>query len=532
MRRYGLVVWVVVALVVGLVGSTQGPVGAQAVPRQLRVAVGIDADRLDPAEQTTTTIANIVDYMFETLVDLHPTTQKIVPKLATRWQISPDGLTYTFTLRRGVRFHDGTPLNAEAVKFSLERLKDPKVAMALRFLVQPVQSVEAVGEDAVRIRLNKVTPTFLADLSTTQFAIVSPAAVQRAGDRWRSAPVGGGTGPYVFKEWRRGDSIVLERNPNYWGKKPLFDEVLFRVVPDAGTRLTQVLAGDVHMAMLPPAPDVKGLRRNPQVKVVEAASDRVIFVAMNTQWGPFKDVRVRRAMNFAVNKKAILASVLFDLGTVSDSPCPPMMFGYHRVQEGGWPYSPTRAKELLAQAGYRDGFQVDFFTPTGRYIQDFQFAQAIAGQLRNVGVRANVTTMDWPSYVAMIQTPLERTRIQMLVLGWAWPVLDCDGVLYGQFHSSSHPPRGLGPAFYTNPRVDQLLDRQRQEANVERRRALLKEAQEAIWNDAPWIWLWSQKWYVVTNRNLDGVLIHPIEKWTALCEPQEPAVGHHCVNWR
>jgi peptide/nickel transport system substrate-binding protein len=519
-------------LVAGLVGLQQVQAPAQAVPRQLRVAIGIDADRLDPAEQTTTTIANVVDYMFETLVDLHPVKNELVPRLATRWQVSRDGLTYTFTLRRGVRFHDGTPFNAEAVKFTLERLQDPRVAVALRFLVQPIKSVEAVGEDTVRITLSKVTPTFLSDLSTTQFAIVSPAAVQRAGDRWRAAPVGGGTGPYVFKEWRRGDSILLERNPAYWGKKPLFDEILFRVVPEAGTRLTQVLAGDVHQAMLPPAPDVKRLRRDPRVTVVEAPSDRVIFVAMNTQWGPFKDVRVRQAMNYAINKKAILASVLFDLGTVVDSPCPSMMFGYSKVQEGGWPFNSTKAKQLLAEAGYKDGFEVNFFSPTGRYIQDFQFAQAIAAQLRNVNIRANVSTMDWPSYVAMIQTPLERTRIQMLVLGWAWPVLDCDGVLYGQFHSTSHPPRGLGPAFYSNPKVDQLLERERQEPNVERRKAIMKEAQEIIWHDAPWIWLWSQKWYVVTAKNLEGVLIHPIEKWTALCEPEAPAVGHHCVTWK
>lgn len=523
------IAFALVAMVVSLQGP---PAGAQAVPRQMRIAIGIDADRLDPAEQTTTTIANIVDYMFETLVDLHPTKNEIVPRLATRWQISRDGLTYTFTLRRGVMFHDGTPFNAQAVKFTLERLQDPRVAMALRFLATPITSVEAPSDDTVRITLNKVTPTFLADLSTTQFAMVSPAAVQRAGDRWRTAPAGGGTGPYVFKEWRRGDSILLERNPTYWGKRGPFEEILFRVVPDAGTRLAQVLAGDAHQAMLPPAPDMRGLRQNPRVRVVEADSDRVIFVAMNTQWGPFKDARVRRAMNYAINKRAILASVLFDLGTVVDAPCPSMMFGYSKVRDGGWPFNPVRAKQLLAEAGYADGFEVDFFSPTGRYIQDFQFAQAIAAQLRNVNVRASVSTMDWPSYVAMIQTPLERTRIQMLVLGWAWPVLDCDGVLYGQFHTTSHPPRGLGPAFYNNPRADQLLDQQRQEARTERRRALLKEAQEIIWNDAPWIWLWTQKWYVITARNLEGVLIHPIEKWTALCEPETPAVGHHCVRWR
>lgn len=503
------------ALLALVLSTHHQPVGAQAAPRQLRIAVGIDADTLDPISQTTTTVINMVDYIYEPLVDAEYVERpgEIVPKLATRWQISRDGLQYTFTLRSGVTFHDGTPLNAAAVKFSLERLLDPRNRVPNRHLYAAIQSVDVVNDTTVRLTLRQPSPLLLANLGGNTAAILSPAAVQRAGDRFSVAPAGAGTGPYMFKEWRRGEGITVERNPRYWGTRPAFEEVHFRVVPDAGTRLTQLLAGDVHMAMLPPAPDVRNLRRNERVRVVEAATDRTIFLVLNNQWGPFRDVRVRQAMNYAINKKAILASVLFDLGTVSVSPCPPMMFGGVPVAADGWPYNPIRAKQLLAEAGYADGFEVNFFTPTGRYIQDFQFAQAIASQLRNVGVRANVSTMDWPSYVAMILTPPDRTRIQMIVLGWAWPVLDCDGALYGQFHSSSHPPTGLGPAYYKNDRVDDLLVRGRNEVDPERRKAIYREAQQLIWNDAPWVFLWTQKWYVATVRNLEGVRILPIEKW-------------------
>ncbi len=509
-----------IGVILGLVGALfslqHAPATAQAVPRQLRIAVGIDADTLDSATQTTTTVSNIVDYFFETLVGLDPVKNEVIPLLATRWQISRDGLTYTFTLRQGVRFHDGTPMNAAAVKFSFERLLDPRVRVAIRFMFTPIKTIDAVDDLTVRFTLGAPAPSFLANITTTQAAILSPAAFARAGDRFSIAPIGAGTGPYIFKEWRRGDSILVERNPNYWGKKPVFEEVLFRVVPDAGTRLAQLLAGDVHMAMLPPAPDVKGLRKNPRVTVVEAPSDRVVFLIMNTQWGPFKDARVRQAMNYAVNKKAILASILFDLGTPVDSPCPSMMFGYHPVQAGGYPFNPIKAKQLLAEAGYKDGFEVNFFSPTGRYIQDFQFAQAVAAQLHNVGIRANVSTMDWPTYVATITQPPDRTRVQMIVLGWAWPVLDCDGVLYGQFHSSQGPPAGLAPSFYKNEKVDDLLTRARTEVNPDKRKEIYKEAQGLIWNDAPWVFLWSQKWYLGTVKNLEGVRINPIEKWDAI----------------
>ncbi len=528
--------WIRMAMVVVLAATLFGlktPAGAQAVPRQLRIAVGIDADTLDPAQQTTTTIANIVDYFFETLVDYDAEKNEFVPRLATRWQISRDGLTYTFTLRRGVTFHDGSPLNAAAVKVTLERLIDPRIRVGIRFFYTPISTVEAVDDATVRITLKAPSPSFMGGLSTTQAAIVNPAAVTRAGDRWTAAPIGGGTGPYIFKEWRRGDSILAERNNNYWGKKGQFEEVLFRAVPDAGTRLAQLLAGDVHMAMLPPAPDVKGLRKNPRVTVVEAASDRVIFLIMNNQWGPFKDPRVRQAMNYAINKKAILASILFDLGSAVDSPCPSMMFGYNKVQDGGYPFNPIKAKQLLAEAGYKDGFEFNLFSPTGRYIQDFQVAQAVAAQLRNVNVRANVSTMDWPSYVGMLTTPFERTRVQMVFLGWAWPVLDCDGVLFGQFHSSQAPPAGLAPSFYKNPKVDDLLTRARTEIDPEKRKAVYKEAQGLVWQDAPWIFLWSQKWYVVTAKNLENVVINPIEKWDAVCgQGAEPRKAPHCATWK
>ncbi len=507
---------IVVALVAAMLSQQGTPAGAQAVPKQLRIAVGIDADTLDPAGQTTTTVANMVDYFFETLVAMDFAKNEVVPRLATRWTISRDGLTYTFQLRRGVTFHDGTPFNAAAVKFTFERLLDPRVRVPTRYLYTAIKTVDVVDDQTVRFTLSQTSPLLLANMTYTTGSIVSPAAVSRAGDRWTVAPMGGGTGPYVLKEWRRGDSILVERNPAYWGTKPHFEEVLFRVVPDAGTRLAMILAGDVHMAMLPPAPEVKNLRKSPRVSLVEAPTDRVIFIALNNQWGPFKDARVRQAMNYAINKKAILASILFDLGTVESSACPSMMFGHHPVQEGGWPFNPIKAKQLLAEAGYKDGFEVEFFAPTGRYIQDFHFAQAVASQLRNVNIRANVSTMDWPTYVATLTTPLDRTRVQMLVLGWAWVVLDCDGVLYGQFHSSQWPPRGLAPAFYKNERVDELLDKGRTTIDIAQRRAMYKEAQALIWNDAPWVFLWSQKWYVATVKNLEGVRITPIEKWDAI----------------
>ncbi len=508
--------WVTLVLI-GLVAAPPSNGQAQAVPRTLKFAVGIDVDTLDPAAQTTTTVQNMIDYVFETLVGLDYKQNKILPLLATSWQEASDGLSITFKLRGDAKFQDGTPVNAEAVKFTFDRLLDPKVTVPQRFIVDGIKEVQTVDPLTVRLALSKPVPLLLRNLTATVAAIISPTAFRKIGAANFTRDItDAGSGPYLFKEWARGTHLLLVRNPNYWGKKPIFEEVQFRVVPDAGVRETMILAGDVHVALLPPAPDVARIRSNPNLTLVEAPTDRTIFIVLNNQQGPFKDVRVRQAVNYAINKRAILASVLFDLGTVVDSPCPSSLFGYVPMQAGGWPFDTAKAKKLLAEAGFPNGFEATFITPTGRYIQDFQFAQAIASQLRNVGIRADVSTMEWPSYVAQITRPLASTKIEMAVLGWATPVLDCDGTLYGQFHSSQQPPGGLAPAFYKNAQVDQLLTDARTIANQDKRAALYKQAQTLIWNDAPWIFLWTQKWYVVTVKNLQGLAISPIEKWDAV----------------
>lgn len=505
------------------------PSGQAAAPTTLKIAVGIDADTLDPEGQTTTTVSNMVDYIFDALVWYNdersgvkpgePQYTKIVPQLATAWAISRDGLTYTFKLRRGVKFQDGTDFNAEAVKFNIERWLDPKVRNPNRYYFTDIDPnrIETPDPYTVVLHLKQPSPTLLARMATTTGEILSPTAVKKLGnDKIPLSPLDAGTGPYIFKEWVHGDHITLVRNPNYWGRKPYFDEVIFRIVPNAGTRETMLRAGDVQMAFEPPAPDVPALRRDKNLRVVEGPSDRDIFIGLNNQYGPLRDVRVRQALNYAVNKKAIIASILFGLANVLESPTTPSLFGYVKLQPGGWPFDPVSAKKLLAEAGYPNGLTLDFRTPTGRYIQDYQFAQAIAAQLANIGVRTNLQTTDWPTYVHWITTPLEQSPLQIFVLGWAAPYLDADAELYGQFYSGQWPPHGLASSFYKDPRVDELLLEGQRAVDPKRRLEIYKEAQELIWKDAPWIFLWSQNFYMVTNSHLEGVTVTPTEKWAAI----------------
>lgn len=376
MVKRSVSLWVVLILV-AIVAVPYAGVQAQGVPRTLKFALGVDIDTLDPAGQTTTTVQNILDYTFETLVGLDYKQGKVIPLLATSWQESADGLSITFKLRGDAKFQDGTPVNAEAVKFTFDRLLDPKVTVPQRQYIGGLKEVQITDPQTVRFILSRPAPLLLTNLTSTVTAIISPAAFQKIGPANFTRDItDAGSGPYRFKEWVRGTHVLFVRNPTYWGKKPTFEEVQFRVVPDAGVRETMLLSGDVHVAVLPPAPDATRIRRNPNLTLVEAPTDRTVFIVLNNQQGPFKDVRVRHAVNYAINKKAILASVLFGLGTVVDSPCPSGLFGYVPVQAGGWPFNTAKAKQLLAEAGFQNGFEANFITPTGRYIADFQFAQA------------------------------------------------------------------------------------------------------------------------------------------------------------
>ncbi len=516
-------------LTITLVGFPRG--GHAATPTTLTMAIGIDADTLDPESQTTTTIANIVDYMFESLVWYEdersglkpgqPQYTKVVPALATSWTLSKDGLTYTFKLRPGVKFHDGTDFNAEAVKFNLERALDPSVRNPNRYYFTDIDPgrIETPNSLTVVLHLKQPSPTLIPRIASGYGGaeMVSPAAVKKLGnDKLGLGPFEAGTGPYMFKEWVRGDHITLVKNPNYWGRKPYFDTVIFRVVPNAGTRETMLRAGDIQIAFAPPAPDLPALRRDTALRVIEGPSDRDIFIGLNNRWGPLKDVRVRQALNYAVNKQAIIHSILFGLGTVLESPTTPLLFGYTKLQPGGWPFNPVQAKKLLAEAGYPQGFAVSFRTPTGRYIQDYQFAQGIAAQLANVGIKAQIQTTDWPSYIRWLTTPLEQTPLKIFVLGWATGYLDADGELFGQFYSRQWPPNGLESTFYKNPKVDELLLAGQSTVDPKKRLEIYKEVQEQIWKDAPWIFLWSQNFYLVVSSHLEGVTTTPNEKWAAI----------------
>ncbi len=495
---------VLAVLAAGCGGGGQKPA---AVKDSLVVAQGTDVEDLDPHGIASTPSAIVTEHIFDTLVTLDKDF-KIVPRLAESWQSSPDGKEWTFKLRKGVKFTDGTPFNASVVKFNIERLLDPKVKVLLRGYIDQVESVEIIDEYTVKMKLKYPHAPFLARLSSASNAMMSPAAVAKFGQDIARNPVG--TGPYKVKEWVKGDRLVLERNEEYWGEKPAIKTITFKPVPDNNTRLAMLEAGDADIIVRVPPVEYDRLSKNNAIKVVRSNSTREIYIGMNVNNQYLKDPRVRQALNYAVNKEEIVKGILKDAGKVVDSPLLPEMFPYKKI--GAYEFNPVKAKQLLAEAGYPNGFKITIHHPVGRYLEDKRVIEAVQGYLKNVGVDAELKTMEWAAYLAFVRKPAAESEIQLFLMGWGPWILDGDQMLYPLFVSGEFPPGGNNYGFYKNDEVDALLKKGTSTTADKERSEAYGKAQELIMKDAPWIFLHSEMQIVAMKKNLDGVVVLPIEQ--------------------
>ncbi|MGH3343837.1 MAG: ABC transporter substrate-binding protein [Carbonactinosporaceae bacterium] len=488
-----------------------GEPGGGSTEKTFDIAIGIELDTLDPAQMTTTTVANVVDYSVETLTTLGKSGET-QPGLAESWEVAEDGRSVTLQLREGVTFQDGTKLDAEAVKFNLERLLDPKVEVPQRAPYTSIESVETTGDMSVRLDLSRPDPALPSALSASTAGLVSPASVEKEGNSYKNIVHPVGTGPYSFVKYQKGDRVVFEKYGDYWGRKPHFEQVAFRIVPEAATRESLLRAGQADMIVLPPVPDLKALQQSPETNVLLAPSDRTVFMAFKTPQAPLDDPKVRQAINYAVNKDSIVKNVLFGAAEPMDAPVAPTIEGHCSV--GSYDYDPEKAKQLLADAGVKN-LSLTVGTPTGRYLQDKQAADAVAGNLRDVGVDVQLRTMDWASYLAAINVAPEDQKFDTHVLGWAPAFLDASQQML-QFRTDQGSPEGLATSHYSNPKVDSLVARADRELDSQKRRDLYCQAWKTIWADAPWIFLWVQKYPIAYSSDVTGVSYLPNEKFDAV----------------
>ncbi|MGC9149082.1 MAG: ABC transporter substrate-binding protein [Sulfolobales archaeon] len=470
----------------------------------LKVAIGVDLDTVDPHGQTTATVSNVLRHVYETLVWRDPNNLSVIPLLAERWEVSSDGLVYTLYLRKGVKFHDGSEFNATVVKANFDRWFDPTVRVPTRSQLGPVNKTEVVDPYTLRVYLSRPYPFFIDMLASIPY-ITSLPVLQKFKNNTITEVVG--TGPYKFVSWEKGKKIVLERFDDYWGPKPPIKRIEWYIMPEASTRLAALLAGDVDFAYNLPATDLERVKSNPNLIALTPTMDRIIFIVLVIKPNsPLADPRVRQALNYAIDKEAIINSILFGLAVpANDSFVPPHYLGYFPMQP--YKYDPEKAKKLLAEAGYPNGFKMVLLHPTGRYLQDKQVAEAIQAYLANIGVQVELKTMDWPSFVATVLKPCSEKDYDAVLLGWGTAIPDAYFILFGQFHSTQATPKGLAPACYNNSEVDRYIDLASKELDPVKRAQYYKLAEEIIWRDAPWIFLYTQKNFAGKVATLKGEFV-------------------------
>jgi ABC-type transport system substrate-binding protein len=495
-----------IAIFVTFLFVTSPWVYAQVSGGTVYYAAGADPDRLDPANAESNPSEAVNRMMYENLVKFDPKL-KIVPGLAARWEQSKDGLNWTFFLRKGVKFHDGTPFNAEAVKIFIERMIGPEKPSRAGLYTPFVNTVDVIDEYTVKINLKAPFAFFLNNLAHSASGIVSPTALKTLGKDIARKAVG--TGPFKFVEWIHGDHLTMVRNDDYWDGKPYLDKIIVKTVKEDSARVMMLQSGDAQLIVRIPPEDIPRLEKDSKIKLDSTETLRVLYIGINCNKKPFNDVRVRQALNYAVDREAIVKNIYQGRALVSSNIVAPLTTGYFATK--GYSYDPERAKKLLAEAGFPNGFKAKLWSPQGRYPKDFEMAQAIQQQLKKVGIDCTLDTMEWAAYLAATRKPPEENESELFLLGWAPSSAEARWILYPLFTTEQWVPKGNNRSFYSNKEFDELVNkftRATSKADMDR---YLKEAQELLVKEAPSIFILVTKETIGYSSKLKGVINSPLE---------------------
>jgi peptide/nickel transport system substrate-binding protein len=466
--------------------------------QQLVVAQPGDAVSLDPHQTNDQPSSRVMRQIYDTLI-IQTEDLELEPGLAESWE-QLDEFTWEFTLREGVTFHDGSPLTADDAVWTFERLRDPATAAPAAFLVDFIERLEVVDERTFRMVTTFEFAPMLTHLAHTATSILSEAAVTGGGADYGTTVVVG-TGPFRFVSWETASQIVLERNEAWWGGDVLPERVVFRPITEGTVRSIELETGGVHIAYALEPRDAQRMEDQPRIVLHPVETLATSYIGFNAQRAPFDDVRVRQAINHALDAQTIVEVVYEGQGIPASSPISPQVFGAHEDLEP-YTYDPERARELLAEAGYPTGFSTTLWTNDNPLrIQIAEIAQA---QLAEIGVQVDVQVLEWSTYLA----ETAAGNHDMFILGWVSVTADADYGLYALFHSSQFGDAG-NRTFWSHPRVDELLDLGRTTTDPDVRMQYYREAQEIIAEEAPWIFLLITVEVNGTRDNVQGFVSHP-----------------------
>lgn len=493
-------------LLAGLLASSALAMPSAWAAKDVTVAVEITFDSLDPYNTNSTLSQAVGKGYYEGLLAFDKDL-KIKPLLAESIEPNEDGTVFTINLRKGIKFHDGTDFDANAVKVNFERVLDKSNALARYNQFSRIKEVEVINPHQVKITLTEPFSAFINALAHPSAMMISPTALEKWGKDITFHPVG--TGPFKFVEWKPAESLKMEKFDGYWQEGyPKVDSLTFRTVNDNNTRAAVLQTGEVDVAYPLPYEQVKRLQSNDKLELVSAPSIIARYISMNVQHKPFDDVRVRQAVNYAINNEA-LAKVAYAGHAFPSQGVVPQGVAYaHKMDP--WPYDPAKAKELLKEAGYPDGFSTTLWSAynDGTAAKAVQFLQQQLGQ---VGIKASVELLESGQRVQRVQQAQDAKEapVRMYYAGWSASTGEADWALRPLLATSGWPPVFNNTAYYSNEVVDTHIADALKTTDEAAKTKHYADAQEQIWKDAPWAFLVTVELVSAHNKKVSGFNVMP-----------------------
>ena len=476
---------------------------APAWAQTVTILQGEPPESLEPGNMGGTYNMSVLATMYEGLVAINENLER-VPGLATEWSVSEDGLTWTFKLREGVTFHDGTPFDSSAVVFTFERLLDEALGLPSGGRFRPViGTVTAVDPMTVEFGLKTVYPAFPSLVAIMHASIVNPNPdVQATLDT-----AGSGTGPFMFSEWRTGEYVSQVKYDGYWGDAAKVDEIkwIWSAEPSVGNMALQ--SGDADVVNAPAPVFAQTMAANPDLVLHESKSSRVYWAALNVLLPPFDNILVRQAVNYATDRQALVDALMFGYGSPANSPLGEAVFGYDDTLLP-YTFDIEKAKALLAEAGYPDGITAQIYVQE----QEAPVAQALQAMWAPAGINLTVTRLETGVMSDVTfggPEDKEAAGANMIISSFSSATLDADVQLRALYHTASASPSDANAGFYSSPALDAILDEAASINDTERRMALYLEAQNIINSDAPHVLLYKPVDLFATRANIGGIWVRP-----------------------
>ena len=469
------------------------------------VAVASNFTTLDPYDANDTLSQAVAKSFYQGLFGLDKD-MKLQNVLAESYTVSDDGLVYTIKLRQGVKFQDGTDFNAEAVKANLDRVSNADNKLKRYNLYKNIAKTDAVDATTVKVTLKEPFSAFINILAHPATAMISPKALAQYGKEIGFHPVG--TGPYSLETWNQTDFVKVKKNPDYWQKGlPKLDSITWRPVVDNNTRAAMLQTGEAQFAFPIPYEQAALLEKNSKLELVASPSIMQRYISLNVTQKPFDNPKVREAINYAINRQALVKVAFAGYATPATGIVPPTLA--YAQSYPAWKYDPAKARELLKEAGFPNGFSTTLWSSHNHSTAQkvLQFTQQ---QLAQVGIKAQLTAMDAGQRAAEVEAKGQKeSGVRMFYTGWSASTGEADWALSPLFASQNWPPTLFNTAFYSNPQVDKDLVDALKTTNSEEKARLYKDAQDTIWKESPWVPLVVEKLVSAHNKNLTGFYIMP-----------------------